>query len=322
MDASFWKGKRVFITGATGFIGENLTNALLDNGAFVVALIRNQSYTPRFRYVLDRNNVAIVRGDIQDISILEHAISKYEIDSVFHLAACSTVGSCLELPLLTFRTNVLGTWNLLEACRLHPHLIKRVIVASSDKAYGTSEDDAPYTEEMPLNTAFPYGTSKACADCIAHCYGCTYDLPVFVTRSANAYGPGDWNFSRLIPGSIRRILRGQAPVIRNMACYTRDYLFIDDLIRGYLALQDAQSHAGPYNFGTGKTNTVDEILALLLEITGNEDLEPGYMPSKRNVEIINQEMDPSKAKTVLGWEATTELREGLEQTVKWYRSVL
>ncbi len=215
---SFWDGRQVLVTGTTGLLGGWLTEALLDAGAEVTTLVRD--WVPLSRAVtagiLDRCNV--VRGDLEDLAVVTRAINEYEVDSVFHLGAQAIVGTAVRSPLSTFESNIRGTWTLLEAIRLCPRRVERVIVASSDKAYGDHET-LPYTESMALQGRFPYDVSKSCSDLIALSYWHTWQLPLAVTRCGNLFGGGDLNYNRLVPGTIRSVLAGERPVIRSDGQY-------------------------------------------------------------------------------------------------------
>jgi CDP-glucose 4,6-dehydratase len=240
-----WRGKRVFVTGGTGLLGSHLTRILCEKGAEVVALVRDQvpkslfySKTPEWQ--LDQK-VVTVRGEIEDFSLLERTLNEYEIDTVFHLAAQTIVGTANRNPMATFKANIEGTWNILEACRLHQKRVQRVIVASSDKAYGNLEGEF-YDEGFPLAGHHPYDVSKSCADLISTTYFKTYNLPVAITRCGNFFGPGDLNFNRIVPGTIRDILSNQSPVIRSNGKFIRDYIYAADGAYAYLTLAEAMTY--------------------------------------------------------------------------------
>ena len=250
-----WQERRVFVTGATGMVGSWLVRQLLEEGAFVVTLIHDwdpQSELIRSGSVSQTN---VICGALQDYLTLERAINEHEIDTVFHLGAQTLVGTALRSPLQTFETNIRGTYNLLEACRVHSSLIKAVVVASSDKAYGDAEE-LPYTEDMAVNGRHPYDVSKSCTDLIAMTYAHTYKLPVSVARCGNIYGSADLNWSRIVPGTIRSILENQRPVVRSDGHYTRDYIFVRDVVAAYLLLaletssDEIQGEA--FNFSQGE----------------------------------------------------------------------
>lgn len=326
MTTPTWKGSKVFITGGTGLLGSHLTRQLIEKGAEVVALVRD--YLPRSLFFdadpawdLHRK-VTIVHGQIEDYQLLERAINEYEIDTVFHLAAQTIVGTANRSPIPTFRANIEGTWNVLEACRIHAKKVKRVIVASSDKAYGNLEGQA-YDESFPLRGEHPYDVSKSCTDLISRSYFVSYGLPVAVTRCGNFFGPGDLNFSRIIPGSIRDVLEGRAPVIRSNGQFIRDYIYAEDGAHAYLTLAEAMqngAHAGEaFNFSYGLRLTVKDVVASVLKAMNRTDLQPVVLNQASN-EIPVQCLDSTKAKNVLQWKPRYGFDQGVRMTVDWYRS--
>lgn len=317
-----WEGRRVFVTGATGLLGAWLVDELLRRGAEVVCLVRD--WLPDTHFV--RANLAarttVVHGDLVDHPLLVRALNEHEIDSVFHLGAQTIVGVASRHPLSTFESNVRGTWNLLEAARACGPRIARVVVASSDKAYGQQEV-LPYTEATALEGRFPYDVSKSCADLIALSYFHTYRLPVAITRCGNLFGGGDLNFNRLVPGTIRSAARGEPPVIRSDGRYVREYFYVRDAVDAYLALAervpDLAGHA--FNFGSGDTYTVLAMVEKILAVMGKTSLVPTVLNQAVH-EIPEQALDCGKAKTVLGWEPTFRLETGLRETVDWYETYL
>src|SRR5258707_309838 len=222
----FWRDRPTLVTGATGLLGGWLVRLLLDAGADLVCLVRD--WVPQSLLIQDRliDKLKVVRGEVQDQQLLERILGEYEVDTVFHLAAQTIVGIANRNPVSTFETNVAGTWSLLEACRRSP-TVKQIVIASSDKAYG-DHDSLPYTEDVALRGQHPYDVSKSCADLIAQAYAVTYDLPVAITRCGNFYGGGDLNWNRLVPGTIRSVIRGQRPVVRSDGQYVRDYFYAED----------------------------------------------------------------------------------------------
>jgi CDP-glucose 4,6-dehydratase len=317
----FWSNKNVLITGATGFLGYWLTKALVQKKAQVVALVRDHDPQSAFiRSGLIRKT-RVVQGALEDDASLERAINEHEIDTVFHLAAQTIVGTALRNPLQTFESNIRGTYNLLEACRQHKNLVQRIVIASSDKAYGSSPV-LPYTEEMPLRGQHPYDVSKSCADLIAHTYHHTYGLPLVVARCGNLYGGGDLNWSRLIPGTIKSFQSKIAPVIRSDGTYTRDYLYVEDAVYAYLLLglnankEGVRGHA--FNFGPNRPYSVVEIVSALQCLMHCADLSPQVLGGARS-EIRDQSLDSQKAKRTLEWEPLFTLEEGLLRTIQWYK---
>jgi CDP-glucose 4,6-dehydratase len=320
---SFWSGRQVFVTGATGLLGSWMVDELLARGAEVTCLVRD--WVPNSRLIsgggLDR--VQTVRGELEDYQTVLRALNEYEIDTVFHLGAQTIVGTASRSALSTFESNVKGTWTLLEACKALPSLVQRVIVASSDKAYGAHEV-LPYTEDTPLQGRFPYDVSKSCADLISLSYTHTYDVPVAVTRCGNLYGGGDLNFNRLIPGTIRSALRGESPIIRSDGTFVRDYFYVRDAVDAYMALAERLPEPGltgeAFNFGTETPLSVLEIVDVLLKLMGR-DLEPTIL-NEATREIREQYLDCAKAKRLLGWEARHTLEDGLRETIAWYEEWL
>jgi CDP-glucose 4,6-dehydratase len=316
----FWVGRRVFVTGASGLLGSALVEELTGRGAQVVCLLRD--WVPDSRLIeagmLDRVN--IVRGELEDLTILLRAINEYEIDTVFHLGAQTIVGTASRSPLSTFEGNIRGTWNLLEACRICPKLVQRVIVASSDKAYGEHET-LPYTEDAPLIGRFPYDVSKSCADLISFSYHATYGTPVAVTRCGNLFGPGDLNFNRLIPGTIRSVLQNERPIVRSDGTFVRDYFYVRDAVDAYLQLAERVPEAGfagrAFNFGMERPLSVIEVVDLLLELMDRKDLPPIIL-NEATHEIQRQYLDCTRARTLLNWHPTRTLEEGLRATIEWY----
>jgi CDP-glucose 4,6-dehydratase len=267
--------------------------------------------------VIERVNQ--VRGELEDTALLMRALNEYEIDTVFHLGAQTIVGTAARSAASTFESNIRGTWSLLEACKSCSRLVKRVIVASSDKAYGAHEL-LPYTEAMPLEGRFPYDASKACADLIALSYFHTYRLPVAITRCGNLFGGGDLNFNRLIPGTIRSVLRGEAPVIRSDGQYVRDYFYVRDAVCAYLCLGErlTDGFAGEaFNFGNETPVSVLELVQQILSLMRQEGLQPVILNEATN-EIRRQYLDCSKARRLLEWTPQFGMEQGLREAIEWY----
>lgn len=318
--SNFWQDRPVFVTGATGLVGGWLVKRLLEAGADVVCLVRD--WVPQSELVRTRlmERVKVVRGDVCDQTLLERALGEYEIDTVIHLAAQTIVGVANRNPVATFQTNIQGTWSLLEACRRSPQ-VRQIVVASSDKAYGDQEA-LPYTEEAPLQGRHPYDVSKSCADLIAHTYAHSFGLPVVITRCGNFYGGGDLNWNRIVPGTIRSILRGQRPVIRSDGNYIRDYFYVEDGAAAYMLLAErlAENPAlrgEAFNFSNELQMTVLELVQEILRRMGSA-LTPEIRCEASN-EIRHQYLSAEKARRVLGWRPLFTLDEGLERTIAWYR---
>lgn len=290
----------------------------IEQGANVTGLVRDhvpQSNLYQGEHIKKMN---IVRGSLEDLAVIERALGEYEIDTVFHLAAQAIVGVANRNPISTFEANILGTWNILEACRKHP-LIKRVIVASSDKAYGDQEN-LPYDENMPLQGKHPYDVSKSCADLISHTYFHTYGLPVCITRCGNLYGGGDLNFNRIIPQTIQLVLNGEAPEIRSDGTFVRDYFYIEDAVQAYLLLAEKMEEnnlAGEaFNFSNEIQLTVLELVEKILKKM-NSNLKPKVLNQGSN-EIKHQYLSAEKARKLLNWTPAYTIDEGLEKTIEWY----
>lgn len=322
--SGFWKDRRVFVTGATGIVGSWLIKDLLRAGAYVVAVVRDPDPQSEFYRSGDYAYTSIVRGCLEEFWTLERAINEHEIDTVFHLAAQTIVGVAHRFPLQTFEANIRGTYNLLEACRIHSQFVQRVVIASSDKAYG-EQAQLPYTEGMPLQGRHPYDVSKSCADLIAQMYRHTYGLPVAVARCGNIYGGGDLNWSRIVPGTIRSFLMGQQPVIRSDGTYVRDYVYVKDISNAYMRLAECLDkphvQGEAFNFSPERPVTVSELVSLIKSLIGCIHIGADI----RNVaegEIHSQYLSAQKAHQVLGWGPRFTLDEGLIETITWYRKYL
>jgi CDP-glucose 4,6-dehydratase len=319
---AFWQRRAVGVTGATGFIGAHLVQKLVDLGASVVILARDRTpESPLVTSWMDR--VSVVHGDLTQRDLLERMLSEYEVQTVVHLAAQSQVGVANAHALSTLEANVQGTWNVLEACHRCP-TVREVVVASTDKAYGR-QPVLPYTEDMPLLAINPYDVSKACADLITQSYSQVFGVPAVITRCGNFFGPGDTNWNRIVPGTIRSVLRGERPVLRSDGTMVRDYIFCADGVLAYLALAEALAQrpdlAGQaFNFSTGDPLTVLELVAAIQRATGT-DLEPDIRGIASN-EIDEQYLSSAKARETLGWEPTYTLEAALDATVHWYRDHL
>jgi len=316
----FWLDRPTLVTGPTGLVGGWLVRQLLDGGADVVCLVRD--WVPQSELVRSSllERVKVVRGDVRDKSLLERALGEYEVDTVIHLAAQTIVGIANRNPISTFETNIRGTWSLLEACRRSPS-VKQIVIASSDKAYG-DHDQLPYCEDAPLQGRHPYDVSKSCADLIAQAYAKTYGLPVAITRCGNFYGGGDLNWNRLVPGTIRSVLRAQRPVIRSDGKYVRDYFYAEDgaaanmLLAEHLA-NNPELRGEAFNFSNENQVTVLELVAKLLALMGSAS-QPDIRNEVTN-EITHQYLSAAKARRQLGWEPLFTLDEGLRRTIDWYK---
>lgn len=323
----FWQGKSVLITGANGFLGSHLTLELLKKKANVIAVIKEDLKFSLLKIAsgIDRKGIIAIKSDITILKSMLEIFKRYRPDICLHIAAQPIVGIANKSPLGTFKTNIVGTWNILEAGRLYG--VKAIVVASSDKAYGEHKK-LPYHEDAPLVAKHPYDSSKACADILTRCYAHTYGLNAAVTRCANIYGPGDFNFSRIIPDTIRSIILHKNPVIRSDGTPLRDYIFIEDVVTAYLCLAESlyKGKSGlrgePFNFGSGKPISVLSLVNKILAIA-QSDLAPVILSKKKiKGEIDRQYLSSDKAKKLLGWESRYSLDDGLKITYDWYQKHL
>lgn len=319
----FWRDRPVFVTGTTGLVGGWLTKRLLDADADVVCLVRD--WAPQCELVRTGmiERVRVVRGDVCDQALLERVLGEYEVSSVFHLAAQTIVGIANRNPVSTFEANIRGSWSLLEACRRSP-TVKEVVVASSDKAYG-DQTVLPYDEGTPLQGEHPYDVSKSCADLLARTYAVTYGLPVAITRCGNFYGGGDLNWNRIVPGTVRSILRNQRPVIRSDGNYVRDYFYVEDGAAAYMLLAESLSvnpalRGEAFNFSNELQLTVLALVQYILALMGS-NLTPDVRNEASN-EIRKQYLSADKARRLLKWHPLCNLEEGLMRTISWYREFL
>jgi CDP-glucose 4,6-dehydratase len=323
MNASFWRDRPVLVTGCTGLLGSWLTQTLVEAKADVIGLIRDdvpQSHLARSGVIY---SIRVARGDVTDYATMERVLNEYEVDTVFHLAAQTIVGIANRAPLSTFDTNIRGTWTTLEAARRSP-TVTRILVASSDKAYGT-QPVLPYTEDMPLHGEHPYDVSKSAADLIAQTYAKTYDMPIAITRCANLYGGGDLNWNRLIPGTIRSALQGQAPVIRSDGTFVRDYLYVRDAVRAYLMLAQAldrpEIRGQAFNCSTDEPVSVLEMTQLILRLSPYPTLEPVVLDEVKN-EIKDQYLNSAKLQDALEWQPAWSREAAMVETMAWYAQYL
>lgn len=321
---SFWTDRPVFVTGATGLLGSHMTAELLDRGASVVCLVRDQIAHSHFHRLGLERRAVIVRGCLEDYPLLERTLNEYEVDTVMHLGAQTIVGTASRNPLSTWESNVRGSYLLLEACRRNARTIRRVVVASSDKAYG-DQPVLPYTEDSPLTGRFPYDCSKSCTDLISRSYFETYQVPVCVTRCGNLFGPGDLNWNRIIPGTLRSAIRGERPIVRSDGKFVRDYVYVGDAVAAYLELAEQMDRPGvvgeAFNFSDEQPQDVLQIVARTLAAAGRPDLEPVVL-GQASHEIRAQFLASRKAREALGWRPRHGLDDGLARTFTWYRELL
>lgn len=320
-----WTQRSVLVTGGAGFLGSWLTHELLTRGAAVTVLdieAGMRSLGEEEDRVLA--HARFVQGSVCDSAKVEEVLADHDIDTVIHLAAKPIVEDTLAVPAQTLDTNIRGTWTVLDACRNRKAVVQRIVVASTDKAYGTHVT-LPYTEDCELNgNGHPYDCSKGCADRIAHMYGSVYDMPIIVTRCANIFGGGDTHFSRIVPGTIKSILSGESPVLRSDGTYLRDYIYVKDAVHAYLACADGIDvgvRNAAFNFGNNMPVTVLELTKTIAALMGKKDIEPVIRNTARN-EIHDQYLDSQRARSRLSWEPHYTQEEALLETIAWYTTYL
>jgi CDP-glucose 4,6-dehydratase len=319
MQDKFWKNKKVLITGYEGFLGSHLSKTLLDALADIYGLDILTGRKETILAVKDLSGMNITRGSVEDYDLVYRIIRQNKIEFIFHLAATSIVREALDDPLRAFASNIKGTWNILEAARQAGN-VKAVIIASSDKAYG-AQSKLPYCEDSPLCGSHPYDVSKSCADLLAHTYFHTYNLAVSVTRCGNIFGPGDFNFSRIVPETISSVLGAKTLIIRSDGKFTRDYIYVKDVVWGYLLLARKMSSLGlfgeAFNFSNEEPISVLGLVKAIFKLAGKK---PDYKIANRaKYEIRHQYLSAAKAKRLLKWKPVYGLAEGLKETIKWYR---
>jgi len=330
MKDNFWKNKKVIVTGANGFLASHLTIHLLERGAEVGGIIKEKIPFSFLNLKLKEKkykNLKLIGGDIVDYAFIKRCFKIYKPHFCFHLAAQAIVGTANKSPIPTFMTNIQGTWNILDVVREYSWDTK-IIVASSDKAYGEHKE-LPYVETAALQALHPYDASKACADILSRTYAHTYNLTIAVTRCANIYGPGDLNFSRIIPDTIRSVFLNKDPIIRSDGTPLRDYIFIDDIVNAYFVLakslyvEKSKVSGQAFNFGSGKPISVLELVNLIINISGTKGLKPQILSkAKIKGEIDKQYLSSKKANRLLKWYPRYSLKEGLTKTINWYRNYL
>lgn len=319
MANNFWRNKNVLITGYEGFLGSHLTRTLLYRGAKICGLDIRICRKQTILSYKELAKVKIIKGSVENFSLVSEIIKKHRIEFIFHLAAKSLVGECLREPIKALSTNIRGTWNVLEASR-NSNTIKVIVIASSDKAYG-SHTKLPYKEDASLSGSHPYDVSKSCADLIAHTYYNTYGSPVVVTRCGNIFGPGDFNFSRIIPDAVRSAIMNNKLIIRSDGKFIRDYIYVDDVVNAYLSLsekfQRLKLDGNAFNFSYEKPISVLELVKIIYYLTGKE-LNYKILDQAK-YEIKKQYLLSKKAKKILGWKPRFTLEEGLKKTIEWYK---
>tara|TARA_Y100000310_G_scaffold334203_1_gene413377 strand:+ start:2279 stop:3253 length:975 start_codon:yes stop_codon:yes gene_type:complete len=317
----FWKGKKVLVTGCSGLIGSWLTKELVDKEAEVTGLIRDIVPNCNFNMLNLGDKINVVNGKLEDYNTLRRAISEYKIDTVFHLAAQPIVTVALKDPLSTFKANIEGTWNILEACRQVGD-VERIVTASTDKAYGTHEK-LPYDETFSLQGRFPYDASKSCADILAQTYYTTYNLPIAITRCGNIFGGGDLNFDRIVPETMKNLIHNKNPVIRSDGQFIREYFYVKDSANAYITLAEnlnrKEIKGEAFNFGSGVPLKVIELVDKIIETSRKTDLKPEIL-NEAKAEIVSQYLSVEKAKKLLNWKPKYTLEEGLKETYEWYKN--
>lgn len=321
---SYWKGRRVLVTGATGLVGSWLVKRLLTLEADVHGLVLDADPDSELIRSGDISRITVTNGDLRIPMDVSRAVKNSNCEVIFHLGAQTIVGTALNDPMWTFESNIAGTWNLLEAVRQSGNQVKSVVVASSDKAYGTS-DVLPYLEGFSLHGEGPYDVSKSCTDLIAQSYGKTYKLPVTVARCGNIYGGGDLNWSRIIPGTIRSLIQGAQPEIRSDGSFIRDYVYVMDIVDAYIHLavetEKGKINGEAFNFSRDEPLSVMDLYKQICQAFNKSYVEPKILNSAKN-EIKDQHLDSSKAKKVLGWKSNFTLTDGLTETINWYKTNL
>ncbi len=318
------RNRNVFVTGATGLVGSWLIANLLGQGATVSALVLGEDPNSELLRSGNIKKIKAIPGNLTNLELLREVFLNSEFDTVFHLGAQTIVGTALEDPVDTFKSNIEGTWNLLESIRASKIPARSIVVASSDKAYGTAEN-LPYTENTKLQGEGPYDVSKSCTDLIAQSYGKTYGMPVAVARCGNIYGGGDLNWSRIVPGTVKALIQGTQPIIRSDGTYVRDYIYVEDIADAYIQLSNHQLKTpqlgSAYNFSRDEPISVLEIYRAICKATVGEFVEPIIM-NEIKAEIKNQHLDSSKARETLQWRSSVNLESGLQKTSRWYRELI
>lgn len=322
MKESFWRNKRVLITGYEGFLGSHLTKTLLEHKAKIFALDIKTHRKETLLCTKDYARFKVIRGSVEDFSLLKRIINKNNIKFVFHLAAQALVSDCLKNPRRAFSTNIQGTWNILEACR-QAKSIRALIIASSDKAYGIS-NRLPYKEDDSLVGCYPYDVSKSCADLLAKSYYASFKLPVCVTRCGNIFGPGDFHFSRIVPDTIRAAISDKTLLIRSDGSFTRDYIFVEDVVNGYISLAEKmiknKISGQAFNFSNEKPISVLELVGAVYKACGKKPMFK--ILNIVRCEITRQYLSAAKARRLLGWKPRYSLKKGLRKTAQWYAQYL
>jgi CDP-glucose 4,6-dehydratase len=321
---NFWNNKSVLVTGATGLVGSWLVRDLLEKGTRVTALVLDHDPSSQLIRSGDYNLISVVNGDLRNYKDVSRAVFANECTDIFHLGAQTIVGTALQDPISTFESNIQGTWNVMEAARQSNGEVKSVVVASSDKAYGSS-NQLPYLENFSLHGDGPYDVSKSCTDLIAQSYGSTYDIPVTIARCGNIYGGGDLNWSRIVPGTIRDLLNNNRPILRSDGTFVRDYVHVDDVVSAYLRLSEVSQsknlNGEAFNFSRDEPLSVLELYREISMVVARKYIEPEIRNTAKS-EIKDQHLNSGKAHSMLDWKSSMTLQSGLEKTFNWYKTFL
>ncbi|HOW35801.1 MAG TPA: GDP-mannose 4,6-dehydratase [Candidatus Omnitrophota bacterium] len=324
LNKKFWKNRKVLVTGPTGIVGSWLVKDLLALSAKVVVLIRDIEPKSEFYRSGDVKRVTAIYGKLEDFGLLKRILSRHKIDTVFHLAAQAIVDTAYHSPLATFESNIRGTYNLLEACRIYKNSVRQIIIASSDKAYG-EQPRLPYKENMPLRGRYPYEVSKSCADLLAQSYYHTYDLPVVIVRCGNIYGGGDLNWSRIVPATIRSLLENERPIIRSDGSYIRDYIYVKDVCRAYIYLaqnlKNKKLWGEAFNISNESPLTVMQLVKIIQKLMGCSRIKPKIINCAKG-EIHSQHLSSAKIRKMVHWKPQFGLKSGLTETIRWYDDFL
>ena len=312
--------KNVLITGGTGFLGSHIAKRILPKvDTLTIVTLNIRQKTSLKNLGIDAKKINLVEGDIRDNNFIKLLFNEYEFDTVFHLAALSEVKKCQPNPLLAFETNITGTVNILEACRIYN--VKAVAVSSSDKAYGRGK--VPYHEDYAMDGKGIYEVSKSCTDLIARSYYSNYDLPVIVTRCSNLYGGADMNMSRVIPNTIRLALKGNAPMIwKGSEKSIREFLYVEDAVDAYISLVEniSKTKGEAFNIGSGEIITIEEVVNKILSKI-NPNILINYK-EKDFPEISNQYLCSDKIFKYTGWKPKTSLSDGLDKSINIYKNII
>lgn len=315
----FWGNKRVFVTGATGLVGPWLIKLLLDKGAQVVALINNYNLPSELFLSGNIHRVTVIEGSIDEYSVIENVLKKQDIEVVFHLASTNNNYGKAFSPLRTFDTNIRGTYNLLEACRLFGDKSMCSVTTSSREVY-RDQNQSPFSDKI-TQIEHPYEASKKSADMICQVYRTTYGLNVSTIISPNLYGGGDFNWDRIVPGTIRSIIQNERPIIRSNGALVRSYLYVLDFVQALLMIAENSISKAKgsmiYNFKEIELLSTIEIVKRIIKRSKHYELKPVIQnTSKDEKRYLTQSY--SNLVDEIGWSQNYTLDEGLYDTIEWY----